>query len=92
VNFDRRAAGASGGLVPAVETGTGADVTDNGERRTNHALRQRVDSLIDRVHAAREEIVEKGLDAVRDEHGGIDPDDATPEDRRSDDADADARA
>jgi hypothetical protein len=66
-------------------------VTDNGERRTNHALRQRVDTLIDRVHAAREEIVEKGLDAVRDEHGGSDPAPDTPEDRPDPDP-ADERA
>jgi len=41
-------------------------VTDNGERRTNQALRRRIDKLIGRVHAAREEIVERGLDAVHD--------------------------
>jgi hypothetical protein len=42
-------------------------VTDSAERRTNHALRRRIDKLIGRVHAAREEIVERGLDAVHDE-------------------------
>jgi hypothetical protein len=42
-------------------------VTDNGERRKDHVLRQRVDKLIGRVHAAREEIVEKGLEAVHDD-------------------------
>jgi hypothetical protein len=68
VTFDRHAAAASGGLAPAALTGTGADVTDNGERRTNHALRRRVDKLIGRVHEARAEIVEKGLEAVHDDH------------------------
>jgi hypothetical protein len=47
-------------------------VTDNGERRTDHALRRRIDKLLGRVHDARAEIVERGLDAVRaeaDRHG-----------------------
>jgi hypothetical protein len=54
-------------------------VTDDDERRTNHALRKRIDKLIDRVHDARAEIVEKGLDAVHDDSerggtaGGDDP-------------------
>src|SRR4051794_8462377 len=34
------------------------------ERRTNPELRRRVDELLSRVIAAREEIVESGLDAV----------------------------
>jgi hypothetical protein len=42
-------------------------VTDNGERRTNHALRRRIDKLIGRVHEARAEIVEKGLEAVHED-------------------------
>jgi hypothetical protein len=42
-------------------------VTDNDERRTNHALRQRIDKLIGRVHEARAEIVEKGLEAVHED-------------------------
>jgi hypothetical protein len=50
-------------------------VTDSGERRTNHALRRRIDKLIGRVHEARAEIVERGLDAVH-------------EDPKRDDADA----
>jgi len=41
-------------------------VTDGPERRTDHALRRRIDQLLGRVHAAREEIVERGLDAVQD--------------------------
>jgi hypothetical protein len=57
----------AGGSRRQRETGTGADVTDNGERRTNHALRRRIDKLIGRVHAARAEIVEKGLEAVHDD-------------------------
>jgi hypothetical protein len=53
-------------------------VTDNGERRENHALRRRIDKLIGRVHEARAEIVEKGLEAVHDdperrERGDDDP-------------------
>jgi hypothetical protein len=65
-------------------------VTDNGDRRTNYALRRRIDKLIGRVHAAREEIVERGLDAVHDDDtdvhalrndGGLPPD-ARPGDAR----------
>jgi hypothetical protein len=37
---------------------------DDRERRTNLDLRRRIDELLDRVTAAREEIVERGLDAV----------------------------
>jgi hypothetical protein len=40
---------------------------DRPERRTNHALRHRIDQLIGRVRSAEEEIVERGLDAVQDE-------------------------
>jgi hypothetical protein len=36
------------------------------ERRTNHALRRRIDQLIGRVRAAEDEIVERGLDAVQE--------------------------
>jgi len=39
-------------------------MADHAERRKNHALRRRIDQLIDRVRASREEIVERGLDAV----------------------------
>jgi hypothetical protein len=58
-------------------------VTDNGERRTNHTLRRRIDKLIGRVHEARAEIVEKGLEAVHEDPqrggpGAGDPD--TPPD------------
>ena len=42
------------------------DVTDSEDRRTNHALRRRIDQLLGRVRAAQEEIVERGLDAVQD--------------------------
>jgi hypothetical protein len=42
-------------------------VTDSEEdRRTNYALRRRIDQLLGRVRAAQEEIVERGLDAVQD--------------------------
>jgi hypothetical protein len=41
-------------------------VTDSEDRRTNHALRRRIDQLLGRVRAAQEEIVERGLDAVQD--------------------------
>jgi hypothetical protein len=41
------------------------------ERRTNQALRRRIDDLLGRVAHAREEIVERGLDAV---HPGLDSD------------------
>jgi hypothetical protein len=59
-------------------------VTDNGERRANHALRQRIDKLIGRVHEARAEIVEKGLEAVHDEPDRRDGGDDDP--KRSPDA------
>jgi hypothetical protein len=62
-------------------------VTDNGERRTNHALRRRIDKLIGRVHAAREEIVERGLDAVHDDtepHGGPEDPGGPPDTRPAD--------
>ena len=36
------------------------------ERRTNAERRRRIDDLLARVTAAREEIVEAGLDAVQD--------------------------
>jgi hypothetical protein len=39
-------------------------VMPNEERRTNPKLRRRIDELLERVRAAREEIVESGLDAV----------------------------
>jgi hypothetical protein len=45
-------------------------VTDSGERRKNHALRRRIDKLIGRVHEARAEIVERGLDAVHEQPAG----------------------
>jgi hypothetical protein len=41
-------------------------VTDSEDRRTNHALRRRIDQLLGRVRAAQEEIVERGLDAVQE--------------------------
>jgi hypothetical protein len=39
-------------------------MSDRAERRRNHALRRRVDQMVERAHAARAEIVERGLDAV----------------------------
>ena len=36
------------------------------DRRTDLALRRKIDQLLGRVQAAREEIVERGLDAVQD--------------------------
>jgi hypothetical protein len=41
-------------------------VTDRRDRRTDQALRRRIDQLLGRVRAAREEIVERGLDAVHE--------------------------
>ena len=41
-------------------------MTDREDRRTNHALRRRIDQLLGRVRAAEEEIVERGLDAVQE--------------------------
>ena len=41
-------------------------MTDREDRRTNHALRRRIDQLLGRVRAAQEEIVERGLDAVHE--------------------------
>jgi hypothetical protein len=59
-------------------------VTDRRERRTDHALRRRVDQLLHRVHAAREEIVERGLDAVQETK---DPDGAPATSPQPDDPD-----
>jgi hypothetical protein len=39
-------------------------MADKEERRTNHTLRRRVDDLLRRVRESRQEIVERGLDAV----------------------------
>ena len=80
----------AGGLAPAAPDWDGADVTDSGERRKNPALRRRIDKLLGRVHEARAEIVERGLDAVHDE-----PDravDADGDPRHPPGADANARA
>jgi hypothetical protein len=65
-------------------------VTDSAERRKNYALRRRIDKLLGRVHEARAEIVERGLDAVHEE-----PDDGDAERRARKPPDidpADARA
>ena len=72
------------------ETGTEPDVTDNGERRKNHALRRKIDKLIGRVHDARAEIVEKGLEAVHDDPERREPGDDPK--RPPDAGPADARA
>jgi len=53
------------GAAPADVTPAVTDREDE-DRRTNHALRHRIDQLIDRVRAAEEEIVERGLDAVQE--------------------------
>jgi hypothetical protein len=66
-------------------------VTDSRERRKNEALRRRIDKLIGRVHEARAEIVERGLDAVHEEpdgdgdgkRGARHPPDADPADARA---------
>jgi hypothetical protein len=51
-------------------------VADRTDRRTDHARRRRVDQLIARVRRARDEIVDKGLEAVH----GPKPRDAPPRD------------
>ena len=66
-------------------------MTDNGERRKNYALRRRVDKLIGRVHDARAEIVEKGLEAVHDDGDRREPADDDPQ-RPPDAGTADAPA
>ena len=50
-------------------------MTDRTDRRKNHALRRRVDQMVERVHEARAEIVERGLTAVhgRNRPGGSGP-------------------
>jgi hypothetical protein len=54
-------------------------MSDHPERRSNDALRRRVDDLLGRVNDARAEIVERGLDAVRGpdpgerDEGGVEP-------------------
>ena len=40
-------------------------MTEINERHDEHAREQRIDALLARVHAARAEIVNRGLDAVR---------------------------
>ena len=57
-------AGAAGGCAPDARGRN--DVTDPEDRRSNHALRRRIDQLLGRVRAAQVEIVERGLDAVQD--------------------------
>jgi predicted translin family RNA/ssDNA-binding protein len=42
------------------------------ERRSDLELRRRIDELLARVNAAREEIVEAGLDAVQDSRAADD--------------------
>ena len=65
-------------------------MTDSAERRSDHALRRRIDKLLGRVHEARAEIVERGLDAV---HEDPDPDEADRGGRLPPDSDtADGRA
>jgi hypothetical protein len=63
-------------------------VSDGAERRINDALRERIDELIGRVQAAREEVVERGLNAVRDapvRDGTVDGDPAaSPDGNRRD--------
>jgi hypothetical protein len=56
-------------------------MADTPERRKDYALRRRIDVLLDRVRRSREEIVERGLDAVHkpdrddaDSHPGVDDD------------------
>ena len=66
-------------------------MTDNGERRTNHALRRRIDKLIGRVHEARAEIVEKGLEAVHEDPDQTGADTRSPE-APPDNGTADARS
>jgi hypothetical protein len=51
-------------------------MADRTDRRTDHARRRRVDQLIARVRRARDEIVDKGLEAVH----GPEPGDAEPRD------------
>ena len=41
-------------------------MTHSVDRRTNLALRAQVDHLLHRVRDARNEIIERGLDAVKD--------------------------
>jgi hypothetical protein len=40
------------------------------ERYADPALQHRIDALVARVHAARAEVVDRGLDAVRAEREG----------------------
>ena len=39
-------------------------MTHRPDRRTNHLLRARIDQLLERVHDARLEVVERGLGAA----------------------------
>jgi hypothetical protein len=53
-------------------------VSQSTERRRNHALRRRIDQLLGRVRAAQDEIVERGLSAVRDAPPGDQADPTAP--------------
>jgi len=65
-NFDRHAAGASGGLAPAAPfVGVWGRVNEITERQDEHVPQERIDALVARVYAARAEIVDRALDAVR---------------------------
>jgi hypothetical protein len=65
ISIGLRPVRAGGSRRPFPCQGTGARVNDITERQAEHTLEQRVDSLLARVHAARAEIVDRGLDAVR---------------------------
>ena len=56
----------AGGLAPAAPlSGVWVRVNEIAERQDEYVLQQRVDALMARVYAARAEIVDRGLDAVR---------------------------
>ena len=44
-------------------------MSDSQDRRRNPVLRQRIEELLDRVNAARAEIVDRGLSAVHGDDG-----------------------
>ncbi|HEX2104360.1 MAG TPA: hypothetical protein VHF51_11965 [Solirubrobacteraceae bacterium] len=55
-------------------------MTDETERRTDLARRRRVDQLLERVRSARDEIIDRGLDAVHGQRSrdGEDPEPTPP--------------
>jgi hypothetical protein len=53
-------------------------LSERADRRTNPALRRRIDQLLGRVRDAREDIVDRGLNAVHASKPSSDPHEPRP--------------